>query len=107
MTRRFLSTGEPHDTAPRVYGAGRFDVGTTPAEEWACFGSHYFMLPLLEVVEGVRCATVACVVAWDGAAEAAGTSKYCSPRHNMPCMKLKERAIKGRWVTRRVTSAWP
>ena len=64
--RRFLGTGEPHDSAPRAYGAGRFDPETTASDEWRCFGGHYFFLPLLEVAEGAKCATVACVVAWDG-----------------------------------------
>ena len=70
--RRFLDTGEPHDTAPRVYGAGRFDADwDVVGEEWARFGGHYFFLPTLEVVEGARCATVACCVAWDAAGGAA------------------------------------
>ena len=70
--RRFLDTGEPHDTAPRVYGAGRFDADSdSVGDEWARFGGHYFFLPTLEVVEGARCATVACCVAWDAAGGAA------------------------------------
>ena len=70
--RRFLDTGEPHDTAPRVYGAGRFDADSDCAvgDEWASFGGHYFFATL-EVVEGARCATVACCVAWDAAGGAA------------------------------------
>ena len=70
--RRFLDTGEPHDTAPRVYGAGRFDADwDVVGAEWARFGGHYFFLPTLEVVEGARCATVACCVAWDASGGAA------------------------------------
>ena len=63
--RRFLDTGEPHDTAPRVYGGGRFDADVAHGDEWARFGGHYFFLPTLEVCEGARAATVACCVAWD------------------------------------------
>lgn len=50
--RRFLDTGEPHDTAPRVYGGGRFDADVAHGDEWARFGGHYFFLPTLEVCEG-------------------------------------------------------
>ena len=58
------------ESGPRVYGAGRFDPATAPAEEWARFGGHYFFLPTLEVAEGARSATVAVVVAWDAAFDA-------------------------------------
>ena len=59
--RRFLrrSAGGSDETGPRVYGAGRFDPATAPAEEWARFGGHYFFLPTVEVAEGARSATVA------------------------------------------------
>jgi hypothetical protein len=68
--RRFVGrdfVGGADDTARdlRVYGAGRFDPETAPAEEWARFGGHYFFLPTLEVSEGARCATVAVTLAWD------------------------------------------
>ena len=67
--RRFLrrSAGGSDETGPRVYGAGRFDPATAPAEEWARFGGHYFFLPTVEVAEGARSATVAVAVAWDAA----------------------------------------
>ena len=63
--RRFLSKDVPHDSAPRVYGAGRFDPASSPSQEWKRFGGHYFFLPTIEVVEGARCGTVACAVVWD------------------------------------------
>ena len=61
------SAGGSDETGPRVYGAGRFDPATAPAEEWARFGGHYFFLPTVEVAEGARSATVAVAVAWDAA----------------------------------------
>ena len=48
-----------------MYGAGAFDPDSTRAPEWERFGGHYFFLPTLEVVEGARCAVVACAVVWD------------------------------------------
>ena len=63
--RDFVGGADDTDRDLRVYGAGRFDPETAPAEEWARFGGHYFFLPTLEVSEGARCATVAVTLAWD------------------------------------------
>lgn len=63
--RRFLSGHQSGRAGARVYGAGRFDPGRTPEAEWASFGTHFFFLPVLEVVEGVKCATLSVCVAWD------------------------------------------
>ena len=65
--RRWTHTCEPSDGGPRAYGCGRFDAARPGGadEEWAAFGGHYFALPLLEVVEGTRCCTVAVHVAWE------------------------------------------
>ena len=67
--RRFLSGHQNGRAGARVYGAGRFDPGRAPDAEWASFGTHYFFLPTLEVVEGVKCATLSVCVAWDGKGE--------------------------------------
>ena len=65
--RRFLSGNENSRAGSRVYGAGRFDPGRAPEEEWASFGTHYFFMPTLEVVESVKCATLTVCAAWDAA----------------------------------------
>lgn len=67
--RRFLSGNQNGRAGARVYGAGRFDPGRAPDSEWASFGTHYFFLPTLEVVEGVKCATLSLCVAWDAKGE--------------------------------------
>ena len=67
--RRFLSEHKDARAGSRVYGAGRFDPGRAPEEEWASFGTHYFFLPTLEVVEGVKSATLTVSVAWDARGE--------------------------------------
>ena len=72
--RRFLSGNENSRAGSRVYGAGRFDPGRAPEEEWASFGTHYFFMPTLEVVEGVKCATLTVCAAWDAAGK-----RNCGP----------------------------
>lgn len=67
--RSFLSDSSSTRGGSRVYGAGRFDPGRAPESEWASFGTHYFFLPTLEVVEGVKCATLTVSVAWDARGE--------------------------------------
>lgn len=41
-----------------------------PAPEWRPYGSHFFVLPLLELMEAEDCLILAANVAWDGSGAA-------------------------------------
>lgn len=38
----FLSSAHPR---VRIFGAARFDAAQGPSQEWASFGSQFFVLP--------------------------------------------------------------
>ncbi len=55
---------------PRAPLRRRFDPGRPSGPEWSAFGSHAFVLPLLELTEAEDVALLAVTLAWDFAAEA-------------------------------------
>ena len=61
--QRFLSPSCPR---VRVLGGMRFNPQQAPDVEWEAFGSHCFLLPLLEFTEAADCCLLAVTVAWDG-----------------------------------------
>ncbi|GAQ91163.1 isochorismate synthase [Klebsormidium nitens] len=66
--RSYLSASSPF---VRAYGGTRFNDGETPSSEWAAFGSHYFVIPQVEIREGASGALLACTVLWGGPAAGA------------------------------------
>ncbi|KXZ52491.1 hypothetical protein GPECTOR_9g535 [Gonium pectorale] len=69
--QRFLSPDQPR---VRIMGGVRFDPRRAPGPEWAPFGSHCFVLPLLELTEAEDCCLLAVTLAWDPAAAAAAAA---------------------------------
>ncbi|GLC45490.1 hypothetical protein PLESTM_001741500 [Pleodorina starrii] len=65
--QRFLSPDQPR---VRILGGVRFDPRRAPDPEWAPFGSHCFVLPLLELTEAEDACLLAVTLAWDPAAAA-------------------------------------
>ncbi|GIL50277.1 hypothetical protein Vafri_6487 [Volvox africanus] len=74
--QRFLSPDQPRI---RILGGVRFDPRRIPGPEWASFGSHCFVLPLLELTEAADCCLLAVTLAWDpDAAKEAGAAAATS-----------------------------
>ncbi|GFR45865.1 hypothetical protein Agub_g7316 [Astrephomene gubernaculifera] len=70
--QRFLSPDQPR---VRILGGVRFDLRRQPDPEWAPFGSHCFVLPLLELTEAEDACLLAVTLAWDPAAAAAAAEE--------------------------------
>lgn len=84
----FLSEAHPR---VRIFGAARFDAEQSPSAEWASFGSYFFVLPRLEMLEAGNCHLLCCTLAWhsslrhgpphvsDAVADALDTLRELSP----------------------------
>ncbi|KAK9805814.1 hypothetical protein WJX73_002942 [Symbiochloris irregularis] len=49
----------------RIFGAARFDSASAPSPEWAAFGSHFCLLPRIELLEAGSHDLLSCTLAWN------------------------------------------
>ncbi|KAI4329607.1 hypothetical protein MLD38_027976 [Melastoma candidum] len=64
--KRFLPADSP---LIRAYGAIRFDARSDVSAEWGAFGSFYFVIPQIELVELTGSCMLAATVAWDDSSD--------------------------------------
>jgi hypothetical protein len=48
----------------RALGGTRFNGASQPSPEWQPFGSFYFVIPRLEMLEAAACCLLSCTLAW-------------------------------------------